>query len=301
MDRRTFLSALLVTPAAAAFLAACGDPDAQPGSGDTTLPPGSTAPATTFPDTTQPGGITHPTGADDVLLRYGYEGGFVTPDTLFVRTPNVLITGAGAVITPGAVPAIFPGPLVMPFFVQTIDETGIQNVLVAAQQAGLLAAPPDYTLPDGIGIADAPDAVVALQADGGSFEHRAYALDITAADGNASTPARDALSGFITKLSDLESLAGADHLGPQESFVPTVYRVRATPVDPSQYGEPKPTVQPWPVDTGLRLADASQCVQADASKVGALFTASNQQSFFTEDGITYSLAVAAALPGDQAC
>lgn len=304
MNRRVFLSTLFVTPAVAAFLASCGDDSAGPG---------ATTPGTggSTPDTTAPTGIGHPTGADEAILRLGYEGGFMTADMVFAQSPSLVITGDGLVVTPGAVPAIYPGPLVMPYFQRTIDETGIQTVLAAAKAAGLLASPPDYTLPDGIGIADAPDTVLVVQANGATYEHRAYALDATSGDPAASTPARDALGGFVLAVGDLETMVGAEHLGADEPLVPVSYRLRATPVEPpapvdsaastTVPTEPQPTVQPWPAGTGVVLADASECVLADASKLGDVLTTANQLSWFSEGDVTYQLAVVIALPGDRGC
>ncbi len=309
MNRRVFLSTLFVTPAVAAFLASCGDDSSGPGA----TTPGTGA---TNPGTTTPMSIVHPTGSGEAILRLGYEGGFMTADAVFTQSPSLVITGDGLVVTPGAVPAIYPGPMVMPYFQRTIDEVGIQAVLAQAKAAGLLASPPDYTLPDGIGIADAPDTVLIVQANGAGYEHRAYALDITAGQTAASTPARDALSGFVAALSDLPKMVGAEHLGADEPLVPTTYRLRATPTEPPATPntgagdtgagstaplEPQPTVQSWPEGTGVVLADAGACVIADAAKVGDVLSAANQLSLFSEGGVTYALAVAIALPGDRGC
>ncbi len=304
MNRRVFLSTLFVTPAVAAFLTSCGD--------DSTTP-GATVPGTadSSPETTSPVGVAHPTGAGEAVLRLGYEGGYMTADMAFSQSPSMVITGDGLVLTPGAVPAIYPGPLVMPYFQRNIDEEGIQIVLAEAKASGLLASPPDYTLPEGVGIADAPDTVLVLQANGATYEHRAYALDATGGDPNASTPARDALGGFVVALGDLEQLVGAEHLGEEAAFAPMAYRIRATPTDPpalidTAAGstaplEPQPTVQEWPSGSGVALADASECVRADASKLGEILTAATQLTWFREAGITYVVAVAIALPGDRDC
>ena len=304
MNRRSFLTTIIVTPAVAAFLAACGDDSAGPA---------GTSPDTSGPGTTVGGGsgIAHPTGASDAVLRLGYEGGFMTADAVFSQSPTLVISGDGLVLTPGAVPAIYPGPMVMPYFQRTIDEAGIQSVLAAAKDAGLLASAPDYSLPNGIGIADAPDTVLVVHANGTAFEHRAYALDITAGDASASTPARDALAAFVTKVNDLAALTGGgQHLGAEQPYQPAAYRLRATPVDAPVPAattdstapmEPQPTVTPWPADTGVVLAQASNCVVADAAKVGAVLQAANQLSWFSEGGVTYQLAVAMALPGDKGC
>lgn len=295
MDRRNFLTAFIGAPALATLLAACGDDTVQPA--DTGVP-GSGA-----PDTGGATSITHPTGGDEMVLRIGYEGGFVSPDMLFARIPTLLITGDGRAIVPGAVAAIYPGPLLSPLFQRSIDEAGIQAILTLARDKGLLAAAPDYTVPpEGPQVADAPDTVVEIAANGTSYRHQAYALGF---EGLTSTPAREALNAFVMATSDLAAAAGADHLGSEEPFAPTAFRVRATPVDPAQFTEPSPTIREWPAGTGIVLAQASNCAVAEAAKVATLFSESNQLTFFTEVDstgatITYQLAVVQVLPGDTA-
>jgi hypothetical protein len=74
MNRRTFLSALVVAPIAAS-LAACGD-DNNDSTNPTTPQP--------LPDTVPtPGstGIAHPTGPTDAVIKLSYEGGFVPAGT----------------------------------------------------------------------------------------------------------------------------------------------------------------------------------------------------------------------------
>jgi hypothetical protein len=248
------------------------------------------------------GGIVHPTGADDVVLRFGYEGGFVGPDALFGRTPGLLVTGDGRALIGGVQPAIFPGQLVTAMNVRTIAEQGVQALLAAADAAGLLRTPPSYELPAGIGIADAADTVVSITANGATYDHRAYALDLTASDRVTETPARLALSKFVAQLGDLASLVGADQLGSVEAFAPKAYRVRATPEQPSPTADqPAPTLVDWPSSTGVALKDASTCVTVDATKVGDLLAKATQLTYFTESAVTYRLAVAQVLPGDPGC
>lgn len=294
MDRRSFLSAMAATPVLAALLAACGDDSVAPADtgtpgtgGDTTAPPA--------------GAIAHPTGADEVIFRLGYEGGYVPMGYLFMNIPTLLVSGDGRAIQTGAVPAIYPGPLLPALMERSIDETGIQTLLTAAKDAGLLASPPDYSLPDGIGIADAADTVVRLYANGANYVHQAYALDITQSDAMASTPARDNLAAFVAKVSDLETLVGVEHLGESTPLAATAYRFQAMPVDPAQFTDVAPTVVPWPADTGVVLADAAECAVVDAAKVGALFTDATQLTFFQEGAVAYQLSVIAVLPGDARC
>lgn len=289
MNRRSFLSAALAVPSLAALLAACGDDRVSPG--DTT---GGTNPGT---GSTPGNDIVHPTGADDVVLRIATEGGFVAPDSIFVAVPTLLLSGNGRAIEVGAIPEIYPGPLLPPLFERSISEAGVQAVLQAAKAAGLLAAPPDYSMPDGIGIADAPDTVVRIAANGTVYEHRANALGME----QTSTPARDRLSAFVNAMSDLAKVAGADTLGQSAALVPTAYRIRATQVDPTQYTEPAPTLVAWPEAISVRLPEAATCAVIPASEVGSLFADANQLTFFTETDAAYQVAVVQVLPGDKAC
>ena len=233
MNRRSFLFALLGAPTLAALVAACGSDD-DPGSEPV---------------------YTLPTGPDDVVLRIAYEGGFVAPDAYFARLPNLLITGDGRVFTPGAIPEIFPGPLVMPMMVGSISAAGLQRLMKAADEARLIGFVADYELPEGIGIADAPDTVVMLSVNGQTYTHRAYALGID----QPSTATRDRLAKFVEATGDLATQVGAENLGESTQFAPESYRVRATVTDPSQWSEPKPTIMAWPQDTGVTLAGASDC------------------------------------------
>ena len=76
----------------------------------------------------------------------------------------------------------------------------------------------------------------------------------------------------------------------------------AVPDDVANYTEePLPVVQPWPAETGMRLADATSCLAVPASDVQSVFDAANQLSFFEEDGVTYRLAVRPVLPGAERC
>jgi hypothetical protein len=293
MNRRSFLSAALAAPVLAA-LAACGDPDQVSVATDPTTP--GTVPATT-PGTSPAAGIAHPTAADDVVLKLSYEGGFVPVGVAFVNTPSLLVSGDGRVFTQGTVPAIFPGPLLPTVLARTITEDGVQVLLGIVRDAGLLAEPPDYT--GGDNVADAPNTVLTINADGGSFVHSAYALGIDSPE----SPARQKLLDATTALSDIEKAAGAANLGPDESFVSAAYRFQARVVDPTELTsqDPAPTTVDWPATAGVSLADATTCARVDAAAVGSLFIDAKQNTYFKDGDVVYQLAVAGVLPGDPAC
>lgn len=290
---------------AALLLPACGDdgdgaagtPDTTDAAGDATLPPVDTTDAGTTPPpetTNVPSGIEHPTGADDVVVRIGYYGGFVPAEYAFRNLPVLLLSGDGRLLRGVVVPDIYPGPLVAGAIQRSVTEAGIQDLLALADEHGLLA---DHTYDRPMNIADAPDAVVEITAGGDTFFHSAYALGI----GDETDDARTALAAFVDAATGggVNDWGYADNpeLGPDVPFVPETYLIRSMPA-PAASGDIAPTLVDWPTNTSVRLADASDCAAVPAIEVDALFEHATQLTYFVEDGTTYQLSVKPQLPGD---
>ena len=72
--------------------------------------------------------------------------------------------------------------------VSPVTEAGIQELLALADEHGLLA---DVEYTDPTNIADAPDTVVEISANGTTYRHVAYALGI----GDETDPARASVGG----------------------------------------------------------------------------------------------------------
>lgn len=287
MSKR-IISHVLFAAGLALAVAACGDDDVDEGSpqSEETLPPVAD-------------GYAHPTGADEVVVSYAEVGGFVPREFAFQQTPNLLVSGGGEAFRPGAQIAIYPGPLLPAVQSQTITESGIQALLAAADEAGLLA---DVAYDTPTNIADASTAQVIINANGETYVHEAYALGLDLPDGGAETPERQALAGFIGQLSDLGTLVGVDELGPQDLFEPDAYGIEGVVVDDlAAYGSDgiEPTVVDWPADASVRLADAAECTMIPAAEVGSLFADANQLTFFDDDGVTYQVLARPILPGDE--
>ena len=286
---------LAVAAIAAVVLAACGDDspsgdapsDSQP---TDTVAPVDTSPDTTAPPTTVAGGIDHPTGADDIVVRIAYEGGFVPVEVAFLNLPTLLVTGDGQAIVQGPVVEIYPGPLLPNMQARPVTEAGIQDLLGLAEDRGLLADV-EYTNPTNI--ADAPDTVVEIAADGETFVHRAYALGIS----DETDPARAALADFVAQATGDWLYGDNPELGPEAPYTSDTYLIRASDVG-DYTGDIEPTVVDWPADASVRLAEAGECAAVPAPEVGDLFADANQLTFFAEDGITYQLTVKPLLPGD---
>jgi hypothetical protein len=295
MKRHT-LTPLAIAAVIALGLAACGDdtdsPSAtEPTTGET-LPPVDTDPVDTGSD-----GIQHPTGADDVVVRIGYEGGFVPVEYVFLDLPTLLVTGDGRVIVQGPQIEIYPGPLLPNLQERTISEDGIQAVLRLARDHDLFR---DVTYEDDPTIADAPYTVVTISADGAAYEHEAYALGI---GGEAETDeARAQLASFVAAVTDIANAAGADTLGPEAPYETTSYLIRATVADEATAPDDiAPTIVDWPADAPVRLADASECATVPAESFADVFASATQLTWFVDAGVTYQLTVKPQLPGVPAC
>ena len=169
-------------------------------------------------DTPTPtGAISHPTDADQVLLKVSYEGGFVAPSSLATRLPTFALYGDGTILVPGAEDAIYPGPALPSIEARTVSEAGIQAILRAAIDAGL-ERDGDYGDMGQMGVADAATTVFVLQADGKTHRVSAYALGMDGPQQPGQPDAmwrmRRALQHLVQQLGDLDTLVPADRSGP---------------------------------------------------------------------------------------
>lgn len=274
------------TATVALVLAACGDDGAEPVAqpGDSIPTPNTTVPATDAPSDDA---LEYPTGADEVVVEIGYEGGFMPVDGVFTQLPLLLVAGDGSQYVQGPQIEIYPGPLLPNVQVSDIGEDGIQSLLDLAAEHGLLTER-EYDSPDNV--ADAPDTVVTIHANGETYVHRAYALGIGGLDGSAETGDRGELQAFV-------EAATAGQLEGERRFEPETYLVRATPVDDLSAYEVEPTVLDWPADVTLALADAGDCAEVPAAEVAEMFADANQLTFYVDGDVTYQISVKPELPG----
>jgi hypothetical protein len=289
------IASAVATGAIVLSLTGCGD-DSAGGSPVDSVPsssaPGTTSVSTippTVPASTVPG-IEHPVGADDVVLRIGYEGGYVPVEAAFLNLPTLLVTGGGQLIVQGPQIEIYPGPLLPNLQVRSISEVGVQQLLAMAADHGLLTER-EYTNPTNI--ADAPDTVVVVAANGETYEHRAYALGLdTEAD-----ELRKALADFVVEVTGEWMYGDNPELGPEQPYTSETFLVRASEVDDPMPSEPAPTFVDWPSDQ-VPLSEAIECLAVPAAGLGELFGEANQLTIFRSGGAEYRLSVKPLLPGD---
>jgi hypothetical protein len=241
------LLVLILTVAAAG----CGTIDRPPG-GDgssTTSPPGSTSTSmpgsssTTFPA----GAISHPTGADEVVLRVSTGGGFVPIEYNYTMVPEFTLYGDGRIIVKGPTTMQFPGAALPNLQTTVVSEEAIQAILAAAKEAGLFQNGVDYGSP---GVADVGTTTFTVNADGTTYTSQIYALGFE--DGGNLTmqqqQARAAISDLQGKLGDPSTLTSAELTWEPYDF--TALAVYSRPVDPSlttDQTDIQPNHLPWPL------------------------------------------------------
>ena len=281
MERRTFLTVLGGVPALS-LLAACG-------AGDVAAPD---APLPTAPDPSTPPAES----SQRFRLEIGYYGGYTTREVSFQLQPALLVTADGQVIQPGAVAAIYPGPLLPTDFTRSIAPDGVDRLIAAVRDAGMLA---DVTYEVDQQIADASTATLVIELDGETYRHEAYALGTGGLSGEPSedSPERQAFAMFAEQLADLSGLVGADNLGTESRFVPDVYQLVAFPANDLSAGDLEPSIVEWPASTGIVLSELTDCATVPREAVGSLLDDATQLTFFSEFDVIYSVVPRPAYPG----
>lgn len=283
------------------MLGACGTDDAGNG--------GSDVPASPTVER-----IDHPTGDDAMVLRVAWEGGFVMPEELVRRLPLFALLGDGCVVTQGPQIEIYPQPA-LPNLQQTcLTEDGVQQVLQAAKEAGLLDGDAQYDFPS---IADAATTVFTLTANGQTTTVRAYALgDATQSTGDKEADAaRKKLAELQNKLGDLRSWLPAEAFASEEQpFEVTRMQLVVQPVtDNGSVATPegiKVQQLDWPLATPLAEIGAPypfegwRCATVEGEDLATLMeqlTTANRITQWHSGDADYTLIARPLLPGERSC
>jgi hypothetical protein len=256
-------------------------------------------------------GIEHPTGANDLILGVAYEGGFVAYEYTLGTTPFWSLFGDGTLIVPGPQIEIYPGPALPNLTATPVSEDGIQAILRAARDAGLMDGDANY---GDMCIADAANTVFTTTAEGSTSVVSAYALDVGEPAGTCGhgkdAAARAKLAAFQAKLTDLPSWLPAGSLGTERPYDPTEMRVYVLPYQ----GDPELPQDPiaWPLDGSLdafgrEVANApsdTRCGVVSGEDLGTLLAAAqdaNALTPWTSGETKYHLIFRPLLPDEHTC
>ena len=279
----------------------------EPPSTAETEPPGTTAPpettATDEGTVTSAAGIAYDTSPDTVVLRLSSGGGFVPMEIAFLEVPQLVVYGDGRVITADQKAQVdFQNlPATAPLLERTLDEEGMQALLLAAQEHGLLeGTSPDYGEPN---VTDMPGTSLSIAANGTDASHQAYALgfdDPAAGLTQDQLAARKELTAFIDQALDLDTLA-AGHVSAAEPYTAERYGVRRFEIlDDVAGGEIER--QPWPAAAGDPPAnDACTVVSGpEAAAIAEAFANAGSNDRWTLSGVEFRALARPILPGEPA-
>ncbi|MDQ4068905.1 MAG: hypothetical protein M3203_05455 [Actinomycetota bacterium] len=244
-------------------------------------------------------GISRPTGPEEVVVQVTTAGGFLPAEAAIAGVPTRTVLGDGTVITQAAVPAIYPGPAIVPLQAATADARAVDRLVRRAAELGLLRGPLDFGRPP---VADALETTVTLTAGGETHTHTAYALGMTDVAGTTSRLSeqelanRRALKEFIAATDQLPpgnrawrpSAVAVYGLGPYRPEPELPQRPVTWPLDQ----EPATTGVPYPC-TLFRGEDARILLDALAG--------ANARTPWVVEGSVRSLAFRPVVPGQPGC
>jgi hypothetical protein len=231
--------------------------------------------------------------------------------------PVVSVYGDGTVIVPGPQVAIYPGPALPNLQRATITPAGMQILLAAARDAGLLGPDAHYDLD---GIMDASTAEFTLNADGRVHTVSAYALmesgggrepEMPGTNDPAVADARARLSLFRGQLDSLEALLDRE-IGPWSSFEPESVQLLVTAGAPDDGQGLVQQPIDWPLDAALAtfgdalpiLVEGQRCgvvVGAELDTLWPLLSEANALTPWTDGDAAFGIAARPLLPSETGC
>jgi len=255
--------------------------------------------------------IARGTAPEDLLLRWGYEGGFTPPEYQLTNLPSFSLYGDGTIVRPGPQIEIYPGPAVPALEAVHVDDEAVASILDAAFEAGLDTVG-DLTDMGSVGIADAPETVFTLRAGGVDRAVRVYALGELSGKPpgmpDDEYEARQELIELIDRLGSLETWLPEGSIGASDAYHVTGVRAFVSR-HRDQAGLPQPEIE-WPLDVPLRdlgedAGAGYRCVVVTGpewtERLEPAAMQANQLTPWTSGGRRYAIAFRPLLPDEAAC
>lgn len=276
---------ILFLVVSALLTAACGP---ATGGGDTTA---STTTTTAPPTTT-----TVPRGRADLVLRITDEGGFVPLEYNLARIPRFSVYSDGTIYYGGAVPAVYPGPLLPNVLAARMGADEYTTVLDQIARLGLPEVVDEIDDSAMTRVADASTAIATYYDESGSHRYGVYALEM----GGFGDPRPAELNTLILLLDEITATL------PAEPYLPAELQVWAGPaqnidpqfaiIDPWAFAFDPAALPVQPFGYACTVLDGTSAVDALT-----LFSAAHQQTFWDRDGVTWQLIPVPLMPGLPGC
>jgi hypothetical protein len=233
------------------------------------------------------------------------------PTTLLARFPEFSLLGDGTVVTVGPVAEIYPGQALPNLQARTLTEEGIQAILRAARDAGLLGPSRDYTT---MVVSDVPTTVFTVFAGGERHVISVYGLGVeNRGQGmpQAEVEARQKLEAFEQNVLGLDSWLPPGSLSSEHPYAASALRVFVQ--QPFQSPDPNLIEPPvdWPLagsladfgqpDTGLPGTRCGTVEGEDASRVLDAAKGANELTPWQSGGKKFGLIFRPLLPDEHGC
>ena len=256
------------------------------------------------------GGISHPGGARDLVLRVETSGGFIAPGSNFSQIPEFSLFADGTVVLQGPQIEIYPGPALPSVQTFRVDEAGMQAMLRAARAAGLLRL---QGLVGGPGVPDVGSTTFTLVAGGSRHVVRVNAGFMQERPPGTQILPRGPvglLESLRARLVDVRSWLPKGSVDAETTFVPRSLAVLVRPgsAGPLVGGMKEPAVE-WPLAMqplssfghpfGPIPGSSLRCgvvTAADAATVLSAASRANQLTPWRSSGENYSLSFRPVLP-----
>ncbi|MFI6077742.1 hypothetical protein ACIA5C_40060 [Actinoplanes sp. NPDC051343] len=273
---------LVVLLGACAQQTAAGSPTGTPGSSGTPESAAAKSPA-----------------ANDLVLRTETYGGFVAPDMVLGRFPQISVYGDGRVISEGPVPAIYPGPALPNIQVSMITPELVRQLVKEGLAAGVRNGS-DLGQP---GVADAPSTRVTVVTAGGKQVVTINALTEAPSNDRRLTAdqrsTRAKIAAYVKKLGALPKNPVA--------YQPTAVVVFAAPWTEPANG-PVPPAKAWPgpalPGTDIDSATRAGCLAVTGDQTPKVLTAArsaNALTPWTTGSSKWRIVFRPLLPDENGC
>lgn len=256
------------------------------------------------------GPIEHPRGASELVLRVDTSGGLIPLELRLSELPQFSLYGDGRLTTEGPQIEIYPQPALPNLQQRSVSEEGVQAILRAADEAGLLGADHQYTSAE---IFDATGTTFTVYAGGEKHETFVYALGYPGTEtGGAEGRARRMLSDFANSLADPAAWLPAGSAGPEKEYSPEALRVfvMGRPEPPTDPNLEQPAME-WPLEDPLARFGApfedypdTRCGTVEGGSLDELrprVQTANQLTPWRSDGETFKLVFRPLLPDEESC
>jgi hypothetical protein len=248
-------------------------------------------------------GAAPPPDGDTLVLRVRQEGGFVPPELIVGRIPDVSVYADGRMITQGPQIAVYPGPALPTLQVRQLDPAATAELVDDALAAGVRTGA-DLGSP---GVADAPTTRIDVVRDGVASSVSALALREATADDPQLTAgqraARAKLAAFLARLDEMATAPGQQPYGAQT--LAALAGAYQAPQDglPEQ---PDPIAWPGPALPGEYLSPHIEigCVTATGAGRDTVLAAAkdaHQNTPWSSGGNEYRVTFRPLLPDETGC